>query len=159
MEQYRAHCAVSSVSATGRVVAVAKRTSLPVAPIFTPDESGACFTLAFPAKELFPNRSNGRHWGGKQAAKEKARSEGQTIARVWALRNDFVPVKDRTYALRLEFVQDKCSRDLDNMLAALKPALDGVALGLQINDRQFKPITITTYKGEPCVRLRIEVNE
>ena len=51
-------------------------------------------------------------------------------------------------ALTLVFHQeDKRHRDLDNMLSACKQILDGVALGLGINDKQFRPITID--RGEP----------
>lgn len=32
--------------------------------------------------------------------------------------------------------------DLDNCLAALKSGLDGMADGLKVNDRMFRPITI-----------------
>lgn len=113
--------------------------------------------LSFPSPELFPNKSNGRHWGGKQSAKELARKEGFYLA--VALRNaSGVPFeKKRAYALRIEFVQAKLSRDLDNMLAALKPALDGVAMGLGINDKQFQPITISTSRGNPGVMVWLEI--
>lgn len=32
--------------------------------------------------------------------------------------------------------------DLDNCLAALKAALDGVAMALKMNDKMFRPISI-----------------
>ena len=45
--------------------------------------------------------------------------------------------------IRLTFVQDdKRHRDLDNLLAASKSLLDGVAHALGIDDKNFEPITI-----------------
>jgi crossover junction endodeoxyribonuclease RusA len=41
---------------------------------------------------------------------------------------------------------DKRARDLDNMLAAIKPHLDGVADALHVNDARF---VLTIARGEP----------
>lgn len=37
---------------------------------------------------------------------------------------------------------DKRARDLDNCLASIKSGLDGVAMALGVNDKNFRPITI-----------------
>ena len=46
---------------------------------------------------------------------------------------------------------DKRGRDLDNLLASMKSGLDGVAIALGVNDRQFRPVTIdfadSVFKG------------
>jgi Holliday junction resolvase RusA-like endonuclease len=43
-------------------------------------------------------------------------------------------------ALTITFVQpDRRARDRDNLLAALKPSLDGLADALGVNDAQFEP--------------------
>lgn len=50
------------------------------------------------------------------------------------------------------------SYDLDNALASCKAAIDGLANGLGINDRQFRPITIdrgAADKENPRVEVRI----
>ena len=100
--------------------------------------------LPFPNAALFPNRKNGRHWSATSALKSKAYEVGymltfQAVNRhtgAWYPLNGDVP-------LSLTFCQpDKRNRDSDNMLAASKSLLDGVATALTINDKQFSPITI-----------------
>lgn len=45
--------------------------------------------------------------------------------------------------LRLTFfAPNKIRRDLDNLLAAMKPSLDGMAQALGVDDSLFRPITI-----------------
>lgn len=97
--------------------------------------------LDWPDASLMPNRKNGRHWGGTQGAKVRARQEGyfatkQAMAgRVFAI--------DGSVPLRVTFVSpDKRDRDLDNLLASLKHGLDGIAKALGVNDAAFRPITI-----------------
>jgi crossover junction endodeoxyribonuclease RusA len=100
-------------------------------------------SLPFPAPELFPNRVRG-HWAKTSGAK------AQAIADAYALTYQAVsrhkgPWYPPTGAipLRLEFFPpDKRHRDLDNMLAAMKASLDGVATALTVNDKQFGPITL-----------------
>jgi len=54
-----------------------------------------------------------------------------------------------TVPLKITFVQpDKRKRDLDNLLAASKSALDSVAQAIGIDDKQFDPITISRGYGE-----------
>lgn len=43
---------------------------------------------------------------------------------------------------------DKRRRDVDGILSALKPTLDGLADGLQMNDWHFNPIEIR--RIDPC---------
>lgn len=96
--------------------------------------------LPYPNKDLMPNRKNGKHWGATIAAKNDAFAEA------------FYLTKEVTKGVKLEgkvaitltFVQDdKRHRDLDNLLAASKSLLDGVAHALGIDDKNFEPITIT----------------
>lgn len=37
---------------------------------------------------------------------------------------------------------DNRPRDIDNLLASCKELIDGIAQGLGVNDKQFRPITI-----------------
>jgi hypothetical protein len=46
---------------------------------------------------------------------------------------------------------DKRKRDADNMLAASKSLLDGVAQALKVDDSRFKPILVDWVHGEPKV--------
>ena len=45
---------------------------------------------------------------------------------------------------------DRRARDRDNLLAAMKPTLDGLADALGVNDSQFEPVTLRrAYGGKP----------
>ncbi len=119
------------------------------------------FTIPWPSAKLNPNSSKGRHWAATSALRKAARQDGWVLAREavgklpgWAagqLGAGSVP-------LTIIFVQpDRRARDRDNLLAALKPALDGVADALSINDAQFDPVLIRReYGGKPGA-VRIEI--
>lgn len=97
-------------------------------------------TLPWPDMSLMPNRKNGRHWGDTQAAKVRARQDGY-YATMSARRGDIA--LGGTIPLRITFAApDKRWRDLDNLLACQKHALDGIAQALGVDDKQFRPITI-----------------
>lgn len=97
--------------------------------------------LGYPAKELMPNRKNGKHWASTVKAKDNARDYAY-YATLAALRTNDVPMGD-TLPLLIKFVQsDRRKRDLDNLLAASKASVDGVAKALKVDDRVFEPITI-----------------
>ena len=96
--------------------------------------------LPWPDMSLMPNRKNGRHWGGTQAAKVRARQYGYYAAKS-AFRTGIklgaeIPLKITFFA------PDRRHRDLDNLLACIKPHIDGGAQALGVDDKQFKPITI-----------------
>ena len=91
-----------------------------------------------------PNRKNGKHWGATVGAKNDA------FAEAFYLTKEVVGAKKLTgkVAISLIFVQDdKRHRDLDNLLAASKSLLDGVAHALGIDDKNFEPITIMRQYG------------
>ncbi|MES2635831.1 MAG: hypothetical protein V4605_00800 [Pseudomonadota bacterium] len=97
--------------------------------------------LPYPAKELMPNRKNGKHWANTVKAKDNARD--------YAYYSTLEALKTKNHnqsgliPLEITFVQsDKRLRDLDNLLAASKSALDGVAKALKVDDCIFEPITI-----------------
>lgn len=96
--------------------------------------------LPFPASVLFPNRKNGKHWTASHDAKVSSRECGYFAAK--QARGDF-SAGDGAIPLSIVFVQpDKRRRDLDGMLSAMKPALDGIAQALGVDDSRFRPITI-----------------
>jgi crossover junction endodeoxyribonuclease RusA len=97
--------------------------------------------LPWPDKSLMPNRKNGRHWGNTQAAKVRARQDGYYAAlaslgtRKWQ--------SDEKHPIRVTYVSpDAKKRDLDNLLAASKAFLDGIAQALGIDDSRFCPVTL-----------------
>lgn len=54
---------------------------------------------------------------------------------------------------------DKRRRDLDNILASLKPSIDGIAAALGIDDAQITSVTVTArepLKPRGCVRLTLQ---
>lgn len=96
--------------------------------------------LPWPDTSLMPNRKNGKHWGSTQAAKVRARQDGYFAAKAVCAKPLNLP--DRI-PLSIDFVgPDRRARDIDNMLACIKPQLDGIAQALGVDDKRFRPITI-----------------
>lgn len=104
-------------------------------------------TLPFPDRRLNPNNSKGRHWGSGVALRRAART---CAAHLTALVSKEIQFKQgHELALVITFVQpDRRARDRDNLLAACKPMLDGVADALGVNDSQFEPVTIRREYGK-----------
>jgi crossover junction endodeoxyribonuclease RusA len=102
-------------------------------------------TLPFPDPSLSPNRKHGKHWSktnsAKVAAKETAFYLTKQASAGYIPPAGFIP-------LSIVFVTpDKRHRDADNMLAASKPAIDGIALALNVNDTRFKPLLVDWVEG------------
>lgn len=95
--------------------------------------------LPWPDSALLPNRKNGQHWASYQKQKANARALG-----FYSTRQQNVTLFVNTPAhLKIVFyAPDKRKRDLDNLLAAMKPSLDGIAKALNMDDSLFRPITI-----------------
>lgn len=96
--------------------------------------------LPFPPPELFPNRRAGKHWGATHAAKVKAREDGHYLARM-----ESHHFRDRGGDIPVSIVfcpPDKRRRDLDGCLSAMKPALDGIASALGVDDSRFRPVLL-----------------
>lgn len=86
-----------------------------------------------------PNRKNGKFWASYQQEKAKARRIGFYLTKQVGVSQ----LGNRPLPLRLTFfAPDKRKRDLDNLLAAMKPSLDGMAQALGVDDSLFYPITI-----------------
>ena len=65
---------------------------------------------------------------------------------------------DGDIALKVTFVQpDRRHRDRDNLLAASKAALDGVAAALKVDDSRFEPVTVSRVFGTKPGALIVEV--
>ena len=112
--------------------------------------------LPYPDKSLSPNRRNGSHWGKTKVAKDAAYEMGYYTT--LQIKGKWVKSTE-TLHITITFVQaDKRHRDLDNLLAASKPALDGIAKALGVDDRCFEPITIQRayHKGNSSTVVEIK---
>jgi crossover junction endodeoxyribonuclease RusA len=111
--------------------------------------------LSYPNKALSPNRANGKHWGSTKKIKDIARQEAYTLTKALCKKN--IP-NDKT-PIEITYVQqDKRKRDLDNLLAASKASLDGVAMALGIDDKNFEPITLKRGFGDEPLMI-VEIKE
>lgn len=91
--------------------------------------------LPYPPSELNPNKR--LHWAAKTKIKNTEKEIGYslTLTHRGQIKGDV--------ALSLIFhASTNRSYDLDNALASCKAVVDGMAAGLGINDKQFRPITI-----------------
>lgn len=103
--------------------------------------------LPWPDPSLAPNRKNGKHWTATHAAKGKRLADARILTLQAMRLHDYVPPTG-TLALVVTFhAPDKRRRDLDNLLAALKPDFDGVSQALGVDDQLFNPLTLR--RGEP----------
>lgn len=90
-------------------------------------------TLGWPPSILSPNAR--AHWTKRAIAAKKYKTA------CWALTLEakLAVSAEGPIDLDIEFVPpDRRHRDLDNMLAAIKAGLDGLALAMGVNDRQFR---------------------
>lgn len=111
--------------------------------------------LPFPSPALFPNRRNGTHWS-KTAAERTFQHEAGYYATMQA-KGSYSP-PDGPIALSLLFLTpDKRKRDADNMLAASKALLDGMAYALGVDDSRFKPILVDWQPGPKGGALLVAV--
>ena len=100
--------------------------------------------LPFPHPSLFPNRKNGKDYHATLGAKQKQKDDGfyaTKAAGSFCAPDGYIPLS------LLYLTPDKRHRDCDNLLAASKALLDGVALALGIDDKRFKPILIDFAQG------------
>jgi crossover junction endodeoxyribonuclease RusA len=100
--------------------------------------------LPFPAPELFPNRKNGKHWSSTTAIKVKQHTDGYNATKAAGA----FKAQDGHIPLSLLFLTpDNRKRDADNMLAASKALIDGMAKALGVDDSRFRPVLVDWRKG------------
>lgn len=109
--------------------------------------------LQWPNAVLLPNSR--AHWTARAAASRSARTNAAWATRAAGLTKlDLASLK----ATITFHPPDKRRRDLDSMLSSLKPALDGIADTLGIDDSNFE---LAIRKAEPvkygAVRIVLEV--
>ena len=117
--------------------------------------------LPWPDARLNPNQSKGKHWAGTAALRKKARNDAIWLTRGALLQRLLIGSEklfDDEVAVTITFVQpDKRKRDRDNLLAACKPALDGIAEALGLDDAQFEPVTLRREYGAKPGLVRVEL--
>jgi crossover junction endodeoxyribonuclease RusA len=96
-------------------------------------------TLDWPDSDLSPNKRISRH--RKIEAIKKAKYMGYILTLEAKAGQNADLSGDLILAIRI-YPPDKRRYDVDNVLASLKPAIDGVCRGLDIDDRQFTKIHI-----------------
>ena len=101
-------------------------------------------TLPFPDMRLSPNRSKGHHWATTAKLRKQARIAG-FMATLEASKGVKMVAGKRP--IKITFIGNRMG-DVDNLLAALKPTLDGVADGLKCNDKDFDPVTVSREIGK-----------
>lgn len=115
-------------------------------------------TLPWPSAKLNPNRSNGGHWSSTSALRKSARAQAQMLVAGVMQACSVARGAAGPLALTITFIQpDRRARDRDNLLAALKPSLDGVADALGVNDAQFEPVLLRREYGAKPGAVRIEI--
>jgi len=108
--------------------------------------------LPWPPKELSPNSS--LHWSKKAKKKKEYRTACWALALEAGLK---APESDGKIELEITFCPpDKRHRDADNMVAAIKSGLDGLADALRVNDRLFLPTFI--FSDEPKGYVEVTIN-
>jgi crossover junction endodeoxyribonuclease RusA len=109
--------------------------------------------LPFPDPALFPNRSNGKHWATRQPAKELAKVTAfEKCERLSVVGTQIDHAMTITVA-----PPDRRRRDVDGILSALKPSIDGIAQALKIDDTHFNPIEIERVKPIEGGRVLITI--
>lgn len=115
--------------------------------------------LPFPPADLFPNRANGKHWSSTRAKKDAYRDEAFYLTKKSGIMPSplFRQNEETMFPMKLTFVQpDNRQRDADNMLAAAKHALDGMAKAFGMDDKLFRPITIDWTREKGAGALIVE---
>lgn len=109
--------------------------------------------LPWPDAKLNPNARV--HWRASAPLKASYKDDCYWLTKHAAM--DWEPLIC-DIPLSITFVQpDMRKRDVDNMLASIKSAIDGFALALGVNDRQFRPLTVDWKRGKKPGSVIVEV--
>lgn len=107
--------------------------------------------LPWPPKELSPNAA--LHW----AKKSKKKKEYRTTCWALTLEAKLAATEGEKIKMDITFYPpDKRHRDADNMVAAIKSGLDGVADALKVNDRKFLPSFIFSEEVKGMVKVELK---
>lgn len=112
-------------------------------------------TLPFPAAKLNPNRRGGRSWQVTAAEKSEAVQMGK-IATLDALKGKHPAIATPVKFSITFYCPNHRRRDIDNLLASLKPSLDGIANATGIDDSVIEEMQLI--KRYDLSNPRVEVN-
>lgn len=99
--------------------------------------------LPWPDPALMPNRKNGKHWAITQTVKVRRRDMAWALTREAMQKEAFLPMDGKLLPVSLTFCPPSYHRrDLDGLLSAMKPDMDGMAMALGVDDQFFEPITL-----------------
>lgn len=112
--------------------------------------------LPWPDKRLTPNSKRRSHWRTYQPVAKKARTDAHylTIEAMQRHGEDWLAGKGTIPLAITFFPPDRRHRDDDGIIGSFKHARDGIADGLGVDDRQFRP---SYHVGEPEKPGRVEV--
>mgnify|MGYP003403650944 FL=1 len=100
-----------------------------------------------------PNKAKGRAWAGLARIRTEQK-EAATLCTMAALKTTGAKAWSGNIPLSLVYMApDRRHRDLDNLLAASKSIIDGMAHALGVDDSRFKPILVDSVYagGEGCL--------
>lgn len=110
--------------------------------------------LPYPDKILRPNSS--KYWKEKMKAKASARELGRYLAISYYGKLK----KEESLKLEIDFhFKDARRRDLDNLLASLKHHLDGVFIGLGVDDSQVNTIIMNKINKSNKLSILLTINK
>lgn len=115
--------------------------------------------LPFPDSNLMPNRARREHWRVKAGYAQTARmvAKVETLnALPHAERPQFEP-QERIPVRMVFYPPNHRPRDLDNLLAAMKPSIDGVCDAIEINDKMICPIVLDWGKVEKGGKVILQI--
>ena len=113
-------------------------------------------TLPFPAAALNPNRRGGRSWQATAAEKAEAVQTGK-IATLDALKGKRPVIATPVKFSITFYCPDRRRRDIDNLLASLKPSLDGIAQATGIDDSVIEEMQLIKRYDLSNPRVEIDI--
>jgi crossover junction endodeoxyribonuclease RusA len=153
----RAHGADSGIQGPGRVSNAGTGEVLSKLPRVHAG-STVFITLPFPHPDLSPNRAKGRHW----TATARLKTEQKEVA--FLATKEAIAGTKQVFGKRIPvsivfMPKDKRHRDFDNLLAASKSLLDGIAHALGVDDSRFGPffLDVEPGTGKTVVAIGVEM--
>lgn len=113
-----------------------------------------CVVVPWPHRYLSPNsRVN---WKAKCQISRRARKVGSLLAKeIFGCGFKASPQDKRICVKLITHAYDRRQRDEDNIIASLKPWLDGIADGINVNDAAFHflPLEVGSTKRPPDIEI------